>query len=594
MTERRPKTRVERGGGKKARDEVLVDSIVKAVRKAEAEQRASSGPDHSFFVKQLTEEFTFATMVDTEEVYLYDNGRYRPGAEGWIRGAVEQHYRELNESARHNLVNEVIYGVRRRTYVARAEFNPVGKVCLVNGVLDLASFMVTPHTINDRFTVQLPVTYDPKAEAPRFVKFMEEVLPDEDARRIAQMRAGYCLRPGNWLQRIFMDVGGGNNGKTTFFNVLRDLFGPENTSSESLQRLAENRFAAANLWGKLVNLCADVPTKPIRYTGIIKQLTGGDPVPGEFKGKGAFFFPNQAKLFFACNELPEVSDRTFAWWRRWIVTEWFVDLTGREDRFLPQKLHAELPGIFNWALEGLRMLEKEGDFPKTASTDRVKENWQRRADSLLWFIQEDVQIEATAAISKDEFYESYAEFCSDKIVTVKTPEQVGTDIRRLIPSVRQERPHRESGTRYWTWRGISWNEPHFERIEARGMPVGKHPDRLDHPDRDAQQTRLDGKGSEAVGQGGQGGQGGGLPAATLESGAPKPVGDQNPDRMFAYESARNQARIHPTIGVAFARGDALKEYRLKFNRDPDRDQFEAGIIGGLKAAKDARDAGGSP
>jgi hypothetical protein len=62
--------------------------------------------------------------------------------------------------------------------------------------------------------------------------------------------------------------------------------------------------------------------------------------------------------------------------------------------------------------------------------------------------------------------------------------------------------------------------------------------------------------------------------------------------MFAFQSARDQARVHPGIVVVFARGEALKEYRARFNREPDPDQFEAGIIGGLKADKERREREG--
>ncbi len=64
---------------------------------------------------------------------------------------------------------------------------------------------------------------------------------------------------------------------------------------------------------------------------------------------------------------------------------------------------------------------------------------------------------------------------------------------------------------------------------------------------------------------------------------------QNPERMWAHEWAFNAARTHKGLPVGFAKGDALKEFRAKYNRDPDPDEFEAGVIGGLAADRKRRE-----
>ncbi|EQD53384.1 phage/plasmid primase, P4 family domain protein, partial [mine drainage metagenome] len=157
-----------------------------------------------------------------------------------------------------------------------------------------------------------------------------------------------------------MLYGPGNNGKSTTLGVMEDLLGPECYSTETLQSLSDNRFAVASLWGRLANICADIPSRAVQYTGTFKMVTGGDPVRAERKFRDTFSFVNDSKLVFSANELPEVNDRTEAFWRRWIVIPFNVDLTGREDRGLPGKLHAELPGILCWALDGLRLVRETG------------------------------------------------------------------------------------------------------------------------------------------------------------------------------------------------------------------------------------------
>lgn len=272
--------------------------------------------DHGAIADLLQRENVFVTMRDTDEVFLYNDGVYLPGAESIIRARVEDTFRTDGESAKQHFVSEVIAAIRRRTYRDRKDFNPSGKLCLLNGILNVDTLTVEAHDKDVLFVTQLPVSYDTDATCPRFDKFLMDVLPDEDARRVVQMMAGYLLEVGNPLQKAFMLVGSGNNGKSTLLTVLTNLLGIGNISAEPLQSLSENNFAAYNLWGKLANICADIPSKAIRYAGVFKELTGGDPVRGERKFRDAFTFINNAKLLFSANELPEVNDRTYAFWRR--------------------------------------------------------------------------------------------------------------------------------------------------------------------------------------------------------------------------------------------------------------------------------------
>jgi putative DNA primase/helicase len=88
------------------------------------------------------------------------------------------------------------------------------------------------------------------------------------------------------------------------------LLGPENISAESLHRILDNRFAVAELYGKLANIDADMSTEALRNTGILKKLTGSDPIPAEQKFKPPFRFVNYAKLLFSANDMPHTPDET--------------------------------------------------------------------------------------------------------------------------------------------------------------------------------------------------------------------------------------------------------------------------------------------
>lgn len=401
----------------------------------------------------LNQGYTFVTLEDTEEVLVYEPGRgvYIPG-ESRIKALLQ---RAIGEEAKIHWANEVLGHIQRSTYVPRGSINPLGALCLKNGVLDLETRTRRDHAPVPRYTRQLPVVYDSGATCPVFLRFLEEVQPAEDAREIIQLVFGYSLAPGNWLQRAFMFTGGGNNGKSTLEGVLKDLLGLDNVAAITLQALSENRFATASLYGKLANIVADLPNAPVRHTGIFKALTGGDLITGERKFKALFTFVNEAVLLFSANELPTVDDRTYAFWRRWILLPFPVDFTGREDRELPGKLRTELPGILNWALEGLRRLRELGDFPVDGTASGLMETWKRRSDSLYWFVQEVVTVDPNGWVPKEDFFEVYRAFCEEHDLRPKTKDLVGKQLADYVPQVRTKRGPKVDGKRPWGWAGVA-------------------------------------------------------------------------------------------------------------------------------------------
>jgi P4 family phage/plasmid primase-like protien len=433
---------------------------------------ADSKPVRVRFVEKLMAEFPFRALRDNGDLYVYIEGYFSLQAKPLARAWIEKKFQSIGQTATGQFTTEVIESICRRSYTDRRDFNPPVKLCLKNGILDLGTLTVSPHTPDLQFTFQLPVVYDENATCPAFDRFIREVVPDTSDRDAIQMLFGYCLEPGNPHQTAFLTVGGGNNGKTTCLSVLRDLLGKESVSAETLQSLSEGRFGTSGLFGKLANICTDIPASPIRYTGTFKMLTGGDSVRAERKFADTFWFVNPAKLIFSANELPPVLyDTSYAFWRRWVIIEFPVDLTGREDRSLPARLQKELPGILNFALEGLRKLRLAGGFP-TAKADGLKELWRRCSEPLYWFVAERVVIEASAEVPKVDFYEAYNEFATDHNLPVLGQEQVGTLISKYVPSIRAIR-HRHDGRaeRYWSGVRLRTSAPPPATPDAPDTPA---------------------------------------------------------------------------------------------------------------------------
>src|SRR5262249_51515008 len=101
--------------------------------------------------------------------------------------------------------------------------------------------------------------------------------------------------------------------------------------------------------------------------GYLKQYVDGSPMTFNRKHRDHVTARPTARLTFATNNLPRFHDHSDGIWRRLLLLRFRVQIADAEkvpgmDK--PQWWHnaRELPGIFNWAAEGLQRLKCRGDF----------------------------------------------------------------------------------------------------------------------------------------------------------------------------------------------------------------------------------------
>ena len=171
-------------------------------------------------------------------------------------------------------------------------------------------------------------------------------MPDPRKRELLVDLMGYCLWRRNPFQSFFVNVGDGANGKTTWLRVMEELLGPDASAAESATGPLVPALRAAELEGKLANLCDDLPfDRPLAATGVLKMLTGEGEMTGERKFQAKFKFRFEGKLIANANRTPEVRDDTYAFWRRLIVVPWEITIPqGERDPHLIDALRGELPG----------------------------------------------------------------------------------------------------------------------------------------------------------------------------------------------------------------------------------------------------------
>lgn len=286
-----------------------------------------------------------------------------------------------------------------------------------NGLYNVLEHTLTEHTPDYYSTIQLNAAYDEKADCPQFKKFLMESMGGDEAQvRLIQEMLGYFLIPVNAAQKCFVIVGVAAAGKSVLLRVLNDvLLGKQNVSNVSWQSLNE-RFKTAELFGKLANIFADLPTKNIDDNGIFKALVGEDYLTVEKKNKNPFSFQSSARLLFSCNSIPKnYGDRSEGFYRRLIIIRFnHAAPQEKRDPELLEKFRMEADGIFLFALEGLlRLINNHYVFSETQANADELQQYREDSDSVLSFVKECCELNPLAFAGSTELFNAYESYCKD-------------------------------------------------------------------------------------------------------------------------------------------------------------------------------------
>lgn len=250
-------------------------------------------------------------------------------------------------------------------------------------LLDWRTGEIMPWDPTTYFTYTIPVEYDPNAKAPNWEKRLKEWLPEEGSRMIVQEFIGYSLIPYMGFEKALMLIGEGANGKSLFLETIQGMLGYEVVSSINMRTLF-SRFGPADLLGKIINVVNEAGSEYLRgsHADDFKNLVSGGRITADVKNKAPLTFNNTAKFIFAANHDVKTSDKSEGWLRRMLIVPFEQDFSkSNVPKYeIMQELRQEYPGIFNWALEGLRRLMENKQFSTSASVERKMQEYRYKND----------------------------------------------------------------------------------------------------------------------------------------------------------------------------------------------------------------------
>jgi P4 family phage/plasmid primase-like protien len=263
---------------------------------------------------------------------------------------------------------------------------PAGVAC-ENGFVTLDG--VVPHSDTHRARTHYPLAFAPDARSQRWEKFLDDLFRDDSdkAQKIACLQevfGGALFGLSTRFQKCAVATGGGSNGKSTLFTIIRTLF-PDGKVQAIPPKKWEHGFTLANFRGTLLNLVSDMPHGAIIDSEHFKEIIAGDVVTAEEKHKPAFSLRPIAGHVFACNELPATSDHSFGFWRRFLVIPFlrnFEDDPARDTMIAEKIIATERAGVLAWLVTGARRLDAAKTYTVPASHAAAMTKWQNEANTV--------------------------------------------------------------------------------------------------------------------------------------------------------------------------------------------------------------------
>jgi len=375
----------------------------------------------------------YAIEEDVAYIYNPTSGIYDANADGILNVLIAKVAPFCASASR----DEIIKAVKAQNAYADSEGLETAPPYLIpcaNGVLDARTFKLSPYSPDLGFKAKLEVPYNASATCPKIDNFIVEICSDgegtsQDANMVRGLKqlAAYCLWRGYPIQKLFFLIGAGANGKGVFCAILQTMLGAINVSNTTLGKLCYDRFAAADLEGRMANIANELTVSEIKNFDMAKTLTSGtDRIRVERKNKQAYTTVLTAKLINASNKPPKSQDASDGFYRRLILfffQRQFYGSAAKNGLEAELTTQSELSGFLNEALTELRLwLDEDGNFLPQATfcndmpVDEIRQIYERASDTVAAFEYDACEFTSDPQdeISKQALYLAYRTYCMEK------------------------------------------------------------------------------------------------------------------------------------------------------------------------------------
>lgn len=326
-----------------------------------------------------------------------------------------------------------------------------------NGLVHVPTRSLHPHTPMFYAHHSAGFEFDPEAGEPmRWLVFLEELWGDDiESIKTLQELFGYLLIGDTSQQKMFLLVGPKRSGKGTIARVVRAMLGDHSVAGPTLSGLGTN-FGLSALIGKPVAIIADARFRAVDSSVVTERLlsiSGEDSLTVDRKYRDPWTGQIPSRILMLSNELPRLNDASGALASRFIILTTTRSFYGKENTSLTAELTAELPAIFNWALDGLERLRERGRFQQPVSSQEAIRELEDLGSPIGAFVRDECVVGPEFEVVVEELFAAWRAWCEKQGRRVSNSATFGRDLRAAFPAIRVTQ-RRIEGKRPRVYEGI--------------------------------------------------------------------------------------------------------------------------------------------
>lgn len=307
-------------------------------------------------------------------------------------------------------------------------------LCVSNGVIDLKTGEIREHRRDDLITRWTPVEYDQRAECPKWLAFLDQIMDGKASLvEFLQRITGYSLTGVTGERALFFLYGMGANGKSTFLETVKAMLGDYAMRTPTETLLAKQEGAIPNdvarLKGARFVSASEAEEGKRLAESLVKSLTGGDTISARFMRGEWFDFKPEFKLWLATNHKPIIRGTDRGIWDRIRLIPFEVRIPDeQQDKELPTKLLDELKGVLAWAMQGCLDWQRDGLMMPEEVREAV-DAYRSEMDILAAFLEDRCLVQRSEKVGAKELFESYKGWCEGSGERPMTQRALGTRLK---------------------------------------------------------------------------------------------------------------------------------------------------------------------
>ena len=404
-------------------EEMFAKTVAREVKYDNIQQADGTGKkkenEWRILAQQLIKQYNLIALGDF--IYIYEHGHYRQFSPQEIQTFIlEKGYIDATASQRKETIQFI-------TALAQKDYGEINKdyaiISVKNGMLDLNSAVITPHTPENYNTIYLDWEYREDVEYSELIDDFMKQISDGDERKMQFLYevAGYCLLKRSIFEKFFIFKGTGGTGKSTFANLIMKMVSKKYVSTVKLNQFDQDYYLATMI-DKLVNIDFDASDKKtLEDSGRFKSIVCSEPVSVRQIYAAVVEMVSCATIIINANHMPKIADKSDGLYRRMILVEIDKKIKNPDPKFLEKVTDSDMEYFFYKAVQGIHRVLQRGSFTINTSEEQLKLKFQVNQSNLKkWLQSYQKRIKDFENKTIRDLFQEYKTFCIESNMNAST------------------------------------------------------------------------------------------------------------------------------------------------------------------------------